>query len=213
MSPEEYDAWYRSPRGSWIGEVEYRLLKELLRPPAGASILDVGCGTGYFTRRFAKDGMQITGVDPSPAMIAYAQSHRIVDERYLIGDARALPFPDGFFDCCVAVTSLCFIPEQKLALSEMVRVTRSRFAIGLLNRNSLLYWQKGRGGGKGAYHGAHWHTAEEARRLFSGLPVANLSVQSAIYLPNGSGVARVVEEWLNHKPALGAFLVVTGNIG
>jgi len=32
MTPERYDAWYETPRGRWIGEIEYRLLVELLRP-------------------------------------------------------------------------------------------------------------------------------------------------------------------------------------
>ena len=36
MSPEECDAWYRTPRGGWIGEVEYRLIRRLLAPVRGA---------------------------------------------------------------------------------------------------------------------------------------------------------------------------------
>lgn len=29
MTPEQYDAWYSSPRGRWIGELEFRLLVSL----------------------------------------------------------------------------------------------------------------------------------------------------------------------------------------
>lgn len=212
MSPEEYDAWYCTPKGSWIGETEYRLLKELLEPPTGASMIDVGCGTGYFTRCFAMDGVKVTGVDPNREMIDYAQLHSVAEERYIRSDARALPFSDRYFDYCVAVTSLCFIQEQALAVSEMVRVTRGRIALGLLNRNSILYWQKGKYGGSGAYHGAHWHTAAEVHHIFSNLPVANILIRSAIYLPSGSGFARTIEKTLPHRPLLGGFLVVTGDI-
>ncbi len=64
--PEEYDAWYRTPRGRWIGAVEYRLLGRLLSPRTDETLLDVGCGTGHFTRGFAAvlDG-RVVGLDPS----------------------------------------------------------------------------------------------------------------------------------------------------
>ena len=41
MRPEDYDAWYRTPRGAWIGETEYRLLWNLLAPRPGERLLDV----------------------------------------------------------------------------------------------------------------------------------------------------------------------------
>ncbi|MFA5171259.1 MAG: class I SAM-dependent methyltransferase [Sulfuriferula sp.] len=213
MQAKEYDAWYQTPRGRWIGEQEYQLLRMLLRPVAGQSMVDVGCGSGYFTRRFAADGVQVTGVDSDAAMIAYAQSQRLADECYLRGDARLLPLPNGSFDYCVAVASLCFIQEQEVALAEMVRVTRKRIAIGFLNRNSLLYWQKGRHGGIGAYSGAHWHDPAEVRRLFNGLPVSNLQLRSAIYLPGGNRFARTIETCLQQRPLVGGFLVASADIG
>ena len=56
MTPAEYDAWYDSPRGRWIGETEFRLLQRLLALRPGETLLDVGCGSGWFTRRFAAAG-------------------------------------------------------------------------------------------------------------------------------------------------------------
>ncbi|MHB1678061.1 MAG: class I SAM-dependent methyltransferase [Sulfuriferula sp.] len=212
MDPGVYDSWYRTARGSWIGETEYALLKGLITPVPGATLIDAGCGTGYFTRRFAMDGARVTGIDPDPAMIRFAQSQRAVDEMYSVADARALPFGDGVFDLGIAITSFCFIREQKLALSELVRVTRGRIALGLLNRHSLLYWQKGRRGGAGAYRGAHWHTPAEAVALFAGLPVKGLTVHSAIHLPHATGLARRLDQWLQGKLFFGSFLVITGEI-
>lgn len=43
--PAAYEAWYHTPRGHWIGDLEFILLQNLLRPEADASLLDVGCGT------------------------------------------------------------------------------------------------------------------------------------------------------------------------
>ena len=175
-------------------------------------MIDVGCGTGYFTRRFAMDGIRVTGIDPDPAMLYFAQSHSVAGESYSIADARSIPFPDDEFDLCIAVTSLCFVQEQTAALAEMVRVSRGRIALGLLNRHSLLYWQKGRRGGTGAYRGAYWHTVEEARALFAGLPVKNIRVGSALHLPHASGWSRQLDSWLEGSFLFGGFLVVAAEI-
>jgi SAM-dependent methyltransferase len=212
MSPADYDAWYRTPRGRWIGETEYRLLREVLVPPAGASVLDVGCGTGYFTRRLASNGLDVTGVDPSAEMILFARSQSAHGARYTVGDARRLPFPDRQFDCCVAITSLCFIREQDQAVAEMVRVTRRRIALGLLNRHSLLHWQKGRRGGQGAYRGAAWHSARDARQILDRFSLRCIRVRSAIYLPSGSAVAKCIECAVPHGLFFGGFLLVVGDV-
>lgn len=211
MTPEEYDAWYRTPRGRWIGDTEYRLLGEALRPALGASVLDVGCGTGYFSRRLAADGVKVTGIDADPAMIQYAQSHRHGGDAYLAGDARALPFPDRHFDYCIAITSLCFIRELGQAMSEMVRMARRCIALGLLNRRSLLYWQKGRDGGGGAYRGARWHSAHEARRLLHEAGLHQIVVRSAIFLPGGGAVARSIECLVPANVPFGGFLLASGD--
>jgi SAM-dependent methyltransferase len=210
MSPEDYDAWYQTPRGRWIGETEYRLLEELLAPAPGESLLDVGCGTGYFTRQFARRSLSVTGVDFDPAMIGFARAHAAAGERYLTGDARALPFVGQSFDLCISVTALCFVAEERRALEEMLRVTRRRFAIGLLNRHSLLYLDKRRDGGRGAYHGAHWHTRHEIESLFAALPVADLAYRTAILLPWGWRVAAAVDEIAGDRSPWGGFIVVAG---
>jgi SAM-dependent methyltransferase len=212
VSPEEYDAWYRTPRGSWIGDTEYRLLGKLLAPSPGETVIDVGCGTGYFTRRFARAGHAVTGIDFDPHMLQFARDHGAGGESYVHADARRLPFRDRAFDLCVSVTALCFIHEQSRALAEMLRVTRRRFAIGLLNRWSLLYLRKGRRGGRGAYRGAHWHTLAEARALFAGSSVADLALATAVFLPGGTACARLVEARLPNELPLGAFLVVAGRV-
>jgi ubiquinone/menaquinone biosynthesis C-methylase UbiE len=148
MTPDQYDAWYYTARGQWIGETEFRLISTLLESEPGSRILEVGCGTGYFTRRFAGEGHEVTGLDPDPVVLSFARAHRGSTEDYVLGDGRRLPFSDREFDYCISITALCFIPEERLALGEMVRVSRRGLALGLLNRWSLLYLQKGRHGGR-----------------------------------------------------------------
>jgi SAM-dependent methyltransferase len=212
MKPQEYDQWYDTPRGRWIGETEFCLLNELLAPRQGETLLDVGCGTGWFTRHFAeRDGLQVTGLDPNAVWLNYARS-RAPQINWLEGDARKLPFNDRRFDNVVSVTALCFVDNWQQALSEMVRVSRRRVVLGLLNRNSLPHLQKGRQGGSGAYRGAHWHTASEVHIALASLPTRNVQVRSAIFLPSGSGFAQTLEQVLPNQLPFGGFLAVSGDV-
>lgn len=93
-----------------------------------------------------------------------------------------------------------------------MRVTRRRFAIGLLNRRSLLWLRKGRGGGTGAYRGARWHTVREARALVRGLPVQQVRTRTAIQIPTGGPLARRVERWWPAAIGAGAFILVSGDV-
>lgn len=213
MDAGAYDAWYRTPRSAWIGDTEFGLLRQLLHPQPGWSLLDVGCGTGYFTRRFAPESsLRVVGLDPDNSALAYARTHGTGTARYCAGTAVSLPFGDRSFDLSVSVTALCFVDEAKRAIGEMLRVTRERFAIGLLNRYSLLYLQKGQRSGSGAYRGAHWHTAREIRRLFDGLPAANLAVRNAVFLPGAGPIARRVESLTPNGLPFGAFIAVAGDV-
>ena len=72
-SSSDYEAWYHSPRGRWIGDCEFSLIRQLLQPQPGSSLLDVGCGTGYFSRRFQQLEMNVTGIDPDSDAIEFAR--------------------------------------------------------------------------------------------------------------------------------------------
>ena len=210
MDPADYDGWYDTPRGRWIGEAEFRLAAGGLAGRPGDALLDVGCGTGWFTRKFAHAGLVVTGLDANPEWLAYARARSDPVIRWAGGDARHLPFPDSSFDHVVSIAALCFVDDEPQAVAEIVRVARRRFAIGWLNRSSLLYWQKGRHGGTGAYRGAHWHTAREVRAMFSGLPVQNLTLRSAIFLPSGTRCATWLERGVPKALPWGGLLLASG---
>ena len=213
MNPSDYDAWYRTPRGAWIGEQEFLLLRDMLGPRPGETLLDVGCGTGYFTRRFAAGGeRRVTGLDIDRSWVAYAAAHTAGDTAYVRGTAIGMPFRDSEFDLAVSVAALCFVADERRGIREIVRVTKRRFAVGLLHRRSLLYLQKGRNGGKGAYRGAHWHTEAEIRELFSGLPVAGLHVRAAVALPAGGFFAQAMEPLLSPWWPFASFIAVAGDV-
>lgn len=210
MNPANYDAWYATLRGRWIGETEYALAARLLAAQPGDSLLDVGCGTGWFTRRAAADGLVATGLDPNADWLDYARAHSSPALNWVEGDARDLPFADAGFDRVLSIAALCFVDDERRAVAEAVRVARHRFAIGWLNRSSLLYWQKGREGGSGAYRGARWHSAGEVRALFSGLPVRKLKLRSTIFLPSAMRTARCLERAIPGALPWGGLLLATG---
>jgi SAM-dependent methyltransferase len=212
VTPQEYDAWYDSPRGRWIGDVEFELLCRHLDTTAGTSLLDVGCGGGWFTRRFAAAGLDVTGVDVDANALDFARQRSGPGVSYVEGDARRLPFTDQSFDQVVSITALCFVDDWPRALAEIVRVTRRRFVFGLLNRHSLLWLDKGRSGGKGAYQGAHWHTRSELDVALKQLPVEHVKFSTAVFLPSGKEFAQAVERALPNSLPWGAFLVVSGDV-
>lgn len=210
MTPSAYDAWYDRPQGRWIGDTEYRLMLRELGLPAAGRLLDIGCGTGWFTRRLAQlPGLEVTGLDISGETLEFARS-RDARSFYVQADAQALPFADGSFDYCFSVAALCFATDWKKAVVECVRVTRKRFAIGLLNRHSLHWLDKGRHGGSGAYSGALWLSPGEFRNGLQGLAITGVRLRSAIFVPSGSGWARMVERLLPSHLPLGALMVISG---
>ena len=205
MNPGEYEAWYQTARGSWIAGHEFDLMMRLLGPSDGATLLDVGCGTGHFSRRFAAAGLRVVGLDPDPAMLEHARGLG-GGVSYLPGTGTGLSFGDNAYDYVTAVTSLCFIADPERALREMWRVARCEMLLGLLNRHSLLYRQKR---GHGAYRGARWDTSAEVRRWARQLePAPRVTTRSAIFMPGGGAFARTTEAVLPSVLPWGAFLAM-----
>lgn len=118
-----YEAWYETPEGRRVDELEKAILDYLLQAFAQpGSVLEIGCGTAHFTRWLSDQGLAAVGVDLSAAMLAQA---RALDSVPLMrGDAYKLPFSDGAFDLAVLLTTLEFLERPQEALAEALRVAR-----------------------------------------------------------------------------------------
>jgi SAM-dependent methyltransferase len=106
-------------------EEERRLVLEMAAVEPGDRVLDVGCGTGNYTRWLAEaaDGGLTVGLDASESMVAAAAAHdRGENIAYLRGDASALPFEDESFDVACSIGVIHLVEEPLVAFSEMVRV-------------------------------------------------------------------------------------------
>lgn len=133
---KEYEDWYEG-RGRGADLLEKQLLANLLSDfPEAKTVLEVGCGTGHFTRWFAEQGLRVVGLDNSEAMLAEARKRNGVS--YVAGDALALPFDDRSFDVVAFITTLEFVADPERALSEAARVARQGLLLGVLNSYSLL---------------------------------------------------------------------------
>lgn len=203
--PADYDAWYHSTRGSWIGQQEFSILLKLFTPKAGQSLVDIGCGTGYFSQRFQRLGLQVTGLDPDSAMIEFAKTKES-QIKYIEGDAMALPFADNSFDYCSAITSLCFVAEPEKAISEMLRVSRHGMVLGLLNRHSLLHYKKAHSAG---YFGARWDTVADVQQWCHKIkPEVKIMIKSAVLIPSAGILSRTLESLLPDYFPYASFLAV-----
>lgn len=93
---------------------------------ATGEVLEVAIGTGL-NLEFYPDAARLTGVELSPVMLEQARERagrlgRDADLR--VGDAQSLEFPDNSFDTVLCSFSLCAIPDDRLAVTEMWRVLR-----------------------------------------------------------------------------------------
>jgi SAM-dependent methyltransferase len=206
--PARYHAWYDTPRGAWIGAREIDVLMGLLQPRPGQSILDVGCGSGYFSQAFAARGLAVIGLDPNMLALAFARGHTPA-LAVVAGSAESLPFADGAFDHAAAIASLCFVADPARALRELWRVSRNSVLLGLLHRRGLLYLAKGLGSGRGSYRGARWDLLQEVVSWTGGFdPPPEILARWAIYLPSAGRLARLTEAAIPHMLPLGSFLAV-----
>ncbi len=108
----------------FFGQITPRLVEPLLdaagvRP--GARVLDVASGPGYVTAEAAERGASVVGLDIAETMLALARdSYPQLDFR--LGDAEALPFPDGSFDAVTGSFLLHHLGHPERAAGEFARV-------------------------------------------------------------------------------------------
>ncbi len=91
----------------------------------GADVLDVGCNTGYGTKRFLGVARRVVGVDVSERAIEVARASAS-DGRpeFLVIDGLTLPFPDDSFDLVVSFQVIEHIEDPVPYLREIRRVAR-----------------------------------------------------------------------------------------
>jgi ubiquinone/menaquinone biosynthesis C-methylase UbiE len=112
----DFDRIALLPDESWDHNAHYHrhLLARL--PERCRRILEIGCGTGEFSRLLARRADQVLALDLSPQMIRLARErstlHPNID--FVAGDVMACEFADNQFDCIATLTTLHHLPAEIL---------------------------------------------------------------------------------------------------
>ena len=110
-----------------------RSVGELFARAAARTVLDVGCGEGVLTHRFAH-GVQgrVVGIDlEDPAIQAEWDKRRAPNLEYRVMKAENLPFDDGEFDLACAIEVLEHVPDPEHTVAEMARVASGHLLVSV----------------------------------------------------------------------------------
>ncbi|KAK2984654.1 hypothetical protein RJ640_006637 [Escallonia rubra] len=123
-----------SPLGGFPGpEKEFEMVKDYLKPVLGGNIVDASCGSGLFSRLFAKSGLfsLVVALDFSENMLKQCNEFIKQDDNFPIenislvrADISRLPFASGSVDAVHAGAALHCWPSPSAAVAEISRVLR-----------------------------------------------------------------------------------------
>lgn len=110
-----------------LNPVRYGYFKRVLNATDvhSGALLDIGCGGGILSEKFAKDGFRVAGVDPSSKSINAAREHAAMsnlDIDYCVACGEALPFSDNSFDIVACCDVLEHVDDLNLVIHEVSRV-------------------------------------------------------------------------------------------
>ena len=120
-----YDSASRLQR--FMGNTMLQKLQSKEEGPFRSSVLDLGCGTGWFTRKFADLGRveALAGVDLSAGMLEQARESGPDGISWIVADAEHLPLPDDSVDLIFSNLMIQWCDDPRSVLRECLRVLRS----------------------------------------------------------------------------------------
>ncbi len=126
---------WESPAGKVRWARRVKMLSSHLKP--GMTVLELGCGTGYFTRELARSGADVVAIDVSPELLKIARANTSAPNvQYQIQNAYALSYSERVFDSVVGSSVLHHL-EIKDALRDIYRVLKPGGTIYFTEPNML----------------------------------------------------------------------------
>jgi ubiquinone/menaquinone biosynthesis C-methylase UbiE len=128
---EEFNRWAESGRGDGMEQDHLRItlpVLEKMRLAPADNVLDVGCGSGWLSRRISKrvpEGRAV-GMDISDEMVRIARRNGLDHDNILFvtGEAAEIPWESNFFHHAISVESAYYWPDPAAGLKEIHRVLR-----------------------------------------------------------------------------------------
>ncbi|MEQ9403597.1 MAG: methyltransferase domain-containing protein [Cyclobacteriaceae bacterium] len=130
------ELWGKRPK-DWAsiqeptGNSGYQHALHHLKIKSGQTLLDVGCGTGYFGDLAFRQGAEVTGIDASEELIKQAKRRNPAIE-FSSGEMEELPFSDCTFDFVCGFNSYQYAVNIKNALSEARRVLKDKGKLAVM---------------------------------------------------------------------------------
>lgn len=137
LSRDEPDrAWgWATPAGERRAARRAELLADGARLGPGMTALEIGCGTGLFTQRFAATGADLTAVDVSDDLLQHARARGLTSVRFVLGDFLEAD-PGGPFDAVVGSSILHHLPVSP-ALARMATLLKPGGRLAFAEPNFL----------------------------------------------------------------------------
>ena len=102
--------------------VEEKSLKSSIPNLKGKKVLDVGCGTGRWSKLLIKKGGDVLGIDSSKDMLKVANKVEKLKTKYM--DARKINLPANSFDLVFSSMMLTHLKDYKKAIEQMIKVLK-----------------------------------------------------------------------------------------
>jgi 2-polyprenyl-3-methyl-5-hydroxy-6-metoxy-1,4-benzoquinol methylase len=130
------EVWnWESPAGKVRWSRRVKMLSSHLKP--GMTVLELGCGTGYFTPELARSGADVVAIDVSPELLEIARANCSArNVQYQIQNASSLSYSEAVFDSVVGSSVLHHL-EIEDALCDIYRVLKPAGTIYFTEPNML----------------------------------------------------------------------------
>ena len=136
-----YDAWYHTPMGKYVWEVEASAVRAMLPQKMNGVVVDIGVGTGMSLTLLEPFSFQVVGVDNTWQMINIAHQKTQEDQEVhlVIGDGENLPFRKNVVDLILGMTVLEFVPNPDRFLQEVQACLNPKgwLVLGVLTSTNL----------------------------------------------------------------------------
>lgn len=124
--PVDFAVWNYKGILGWISRSRFELILKLLPKGRVGRMLEIGYGSGVFMGELSKHCSELHGIDIHPhAETVKANLQGLgIQAQPVQGSAERMPYPDGHFDCIVAVSALEFVEDIESAAREIRRVLK-----------------------------------------------------------------------------------------